>query len=70
MAEKVTAGRDGLHFRRGSVADLAQTLMHAAKPAVRAQFTASIKEVISRDDFLAGLRRSYTPDIETAVAAR
>lgn len=67
MAEKVTAGRDGLHFRRGNVTDLAQTLLRAAKPATRAQLSASIKDVIGRDDFLAGLGRSYARGSEAAV---
>jgi glycosyltransferase involved in cell wall biosynthesis len=59
MAEKVVAGRDGLHFRRGSVTDLAQTLLQASKPAVRAQFATSIKDVVNREDFLEGLARCY-----------
>jgi glycosyltransferase involved in cell wall biosynthesis len=59
MAEKVVAGRDGLHFRRGSVTDLAQTLLQASKPAMRAQFATSIKDVVNRVDFLEGLARCY-----------
>lgn len=59
MAEKVTPGRDGLHFRRNSATDLAETLEHAAKPTVREQFSASVADVIDRDAFLAGLGEAY-----------
>lgn len=59
MAEKVTAGRDGLHFRRGNVTDLTQTLLRAAEPAMRAQLSASIEDAISQHDFLSGLDIAY-----------
>jgi glycosyltransferase involved in cell wall biosynthesis len=59
MAEKVTPGRDGLHFRRNSATDLAETLEYAAKPTVRAEFAASVQDVIDRDEFLAGLAEAY-----------
>lgn len=59
MAEKVTAGRDGLHFRRGSATDLARVLLHAAQPSVRAALAATVQDVISGADFLAGLAEAY-----------
>ncbi|WP_191084870.1 glycosyltransferase [Roseococcus microcysteis] len=61
MAEKVTPGRDGLHFRRNSATDLAETLEYASKSTVRAQFAASVEDVIDRDTFLAGLAEAYAP---------
>lgn len=59
MAEKVSAGRDGLHFRRNSPYDLAQTLQSAAKSSVRAQFSATVEDVIGLEEYLANLAEVY-----------
>jgi glycosyltransferase involved in cell wall biosynthesis len=61
MAEKVQREVDGLHFKRGAPVDLARALIEAADPAMRARFGASLRDVIGRDEFLAGLDAAYAP---------
>ena len=53
MAEKVTPGVDGLHFRRASPMDLARALAEAADPALRQAMGGSLTDTIARDAFLA-----------------
>lgn len=59
MAEKVTPGVDGLHFRCGSPVDLARAMRDGADPARRAAMGASIGDTIGRDAFLAGLAHAF-----------
>ena len=59
MAEKVAPGVDGLHFKRGSPVDLARAMRQAAVPETRARLGASIREVIGKAEFLAGMRQAY-----------
>jgi glycosyltransferase involved in cell wall biosynthesis len=69
MAEKAEAGVDGLHFDRGSPVDLARAMVEAADPALRAQFGASLRDVMGRAEFLAALDRAYAPPARAADAA-
>ncbi|WP_170984970.1 glycosyltransferase [Roseomonas sp. AR75] len=70
MAEKAEAGVDALHFDRGSPVDLARAMVEAADPALRAQYGASLRDVIGRDEFLAALDRAYaTPGRAAAPRA-
>lgn len=62
MAENVLPGVDGLHFRRGSPVDLARAMRQAAMAETRARLGASVREVIGRVEFLAGLRQAYGLD--------
>lgn len=59
MAEKVTPGVDGLHFRRGSPVDLARAMTEAAVPARRAALAASLGDTPGRSEFLAALDRAF-----------
>lgn len=59
MAEKVTPGVDGLHFRRGSPVDLARALLEAACGETRARIGGSLTDSIGREAFLAGLARAF-----------
>ena len=68
MAEKVRDGEDGLHFKRGSPVDLARAMVDAARPELRERLGASVRDVIGRDEFLAGLDLAYAPR-RAAVAA-
>jgi glycosyltransferase involved in cell wall biosynthesis len=68
MAEKVEAGVDGLHFKRASPVDLARALLDAAHPARRAAYGASVRDVIGRDEFLAGLDLAFAPHGPAAIA--
>ncbi len=61
MAEKVLRGVDGLHFKRAAPVDLARVMTEAADPALRAQYGASVRDVIGRDEFLAALDAAYAP---------
>jgi len=68
MAEKVERGVDGLHFKRAAPVDLARVITEAANPALRAQYGASVRDVMGRDEFLATLDAAYAPDAGSAPA--
>ena len=71
MAEKTLPGVDGLHFKRGSPVDLARAMLDAADPARHGAFTASVRDVIGREEFLAGLDHAFgrgTPAVPRAAA--
>lgn len=59
MAEKVTEGVDGLHFRAGSAPDLARVMRIAAVPANRARIAAGIAPPIGQEAFVRGLREVF-----------
>lgn len=59
MAEKVTAGVDGLHFRRASPVDLARALLEAAAGDTRARMGATLTDSIGREAFLEGLATAF-----------
>lgn len=59
MAEKVRPGLDGLHFRFGSVADLARALLEAADPARRAAIAATLADATGPEEFLAAIAPCY-----------
>ncbi|WP_051212551.1 glycosyltransferase [Rubritepida flocculans] len=59
MAEKVRPGLDGLHFRFGSVADLARALLEAADPARRAAIAATLADATGPAEFLAAIAECY-----------
>jgi glycosyltransferase involved in cell wall biosynthesis len=61
MAEKVQGGVDGLHFKRGSPVDLARAMVEAADPALRLRMGGTLRDVIGRDEFLAGLDAAFAP---------
>jgi glycosyltransferase involved in cell wall biosynthesis len=61
MAEKVQDGVDGLHFRAGSVPDLARAMLDAAVPERHARLSASLRDVIGRQDFIEALGQVYQP---------
>ena len=69
MAEKVRDGVDGLHFKRGSPVDLARAMVDAARPELRGRLGASVRDVIGRDEFLAGLDLAYAPRLGPVAAA-
>jgi glycosyltransferase involved in cell wall biosynthesis len=61
MAEKVTHGVDGLHFRAGDPADLARTLEYAvATPGLWDQLRAAIRPVYRMEDHVAALESLYS----------
>ncbi|WP_372622106.1 glycosyltransferase [Falsiroseomonas sp.] len=68
MAEKVEAGVDGMHFKRGSPVDLARAMLDAAHPARRAAYGATVRDVIGLKEFLAGLDLAFAPRGTAAVA--
>jgi glycosyltransferase involved in cell wall biosynthesis len=60
MAEKVTHGVNGLHFRAGDAADLARTLEHAvATPGLWEQLRGGIRPVYRMEEHLASLESLY-----------
>jgi glycosyltransferase involved in cell wall biosynthesis len=59
MAEKVANGIDGLHFKRASPVDLARAMAEAATPGTRARFAGSLRDVMTRDEFLAALDAAF-----------
>jgi glycosyltransferase involved in cell wall biosynthesis len=61
MAEKVAQGVDGMHFKRASPVDLARAMLDAADPARRTAYGASVRDVIGREAFLAGLDLAFAP---------
>jgi glycosyltransferase involved in cell wall biosynthesis len=61
MAEKVQRDVDGLHFKRAAPMDLARVMGDAAKPATRARFAETLRDVIGRDEFLLGLDAAFAP---------
>jgi glycosyltransferase involved in cell wall biosynthesis len=63
MAEKVAPGIDGLHFKRGSPVDLARAMAEAASPGTRARFAATVRDVMTRDEFLAALDDAFAPGV-------
>lgn len=69
MAEKVWNGVDGLHFKRGSPVDLARAMVDASRPELRERLGASLRDVIGRDEFLAGLDAAYAPRHPVIAAA-
>jgi glycosyltransferase involved in cell wall biosynthesis len=61
MAEKVTHGVDGLHFRAGDAADLARTLEYAVStPGLWEQLQAGIRPVYRMEQHVAVLEALYT----------
>lgn len=66
MAEKVAAGIDGMHFKRGSPVDLARAMAEAAQPETRARFGGSVRDVMTRDEFLAALDAAFAPRARTS----
>ncbi|WP_424810406.1 glycosyltransferase [Roseococcus sp. YIM B11640] len=72
MAEKVHHEVDGLHFRRASPSDLARVIMRASDPALHERIARSQRDVITRDEFLAGLSEAFgarTADPNPVIAA-
>lgn len=61
MAEKVARDVDGFHFKRAAPMDLARVMVEAAKPATRARFAETLRDVMGRDEFLAGLDAAFAP---------
>jgi glycosyltransferase involved in cell wall biosynthesis len=60
MAEKVTHGVDGLHFRAGDAADLARTLEYAvATPGLWEQLRAAIRPVYRMEEHVTALESLY-----------
>jgi glycosyltransferase involved in cell wall biosynthesis len=60
MAEKVTHGVNGLHFRAGDAADLARTLEYAIRtPGLWEQLRAGIRPVYPMADHVAALESLY-----------
>jgi hypothetical protein len=52
---------DGFHFKRAAPMDLARVMVEAAKPATRARFAETLRDVMGRDEFLAGLDAAFAP---------
>lgn len=69
MAEKTLPGIDGLHFKRGAPVDLARAMLDAADPFKREALGATVRDVISRDAFLAALDATYAPQERARAAA-
>ena len=66
MAEAVTDGVDGLHFRAGSVSALADTLNRAATtPGLWASLAGRIGPVHRLDEHVAALQQIYTRALES-----
>jgi glycosyltransferase involved in cell wall biosynthesis len=59
MAEKVQDGVDGLYVRAGSVSDLTRALLQASVPEAHARLSASLRDVIEREEFVAALGAIY-----------
>jgi glycosyltransferase involved in cell wall biosynthesis len=60
MAEKVTDGVDGLHFRAGDARSLADTIRRAVEdPNLWEQLRAGIRDIYRMDDHVAKLARLY-----------
>jgi glycosyltransferase involved in cell wall biosynthesis len=60
MAEKVTHGVNGLHFRAGDAADLARTLEHAvATPGLWKQLRAGIRPIYRMEEHVTALESLY-----------
>lgn len=59
MAEKVAEGIDGMHFKRASPVDLARAMVEAATPGTRDRYAGSVRDVMTRDEFLAALDDAY-----------
>ncbi|MCQ4159697.1 glycosyltransferase [Roseomonas sp. GC11] len=72
MAEKVRHGVDGLHFKRASPVDLARVLLEAAQPETHARLAASLRDVITKEEFLAALAEAHAPrqEASTPIAAQ
>jgi glycosyltransferase involved in cell wall biosynthesis len=61
MAEKVTHGVDGLHFRAGDAADLARTLEYAVTtPGLWKQLHAAIRPVYGMEAHVRALESLYS----------
>jgi glycosyltransferase involved in cell wall biosynthesis len=69
MAEKVAHGVDGLHFKRGSPVDLARAMVEAAQPETRERMGGTLRDVIGREEFIAGLDAAFAPGRLLAEAA-
>jgi glycosyltransferase involved in cell wall biosynthesis len=69
MAEKVRDGVDGLHFKRGSPVDLARAMVEAADPALRLRMGGTLRDVIGRDEFLAGLDAAFAGTLRDVAQA-
>lgn len=61
MAEKALDGVDGMHFKRGSPIDLARAMVEAAQPEQRQRLGNTVRDALSREEFLAGLDAAYAP---------
>jgi glycosyltransferase involved in cell wall biosynthesis len=61
MAEKVLKDVDGLHFKRGSPVDLARAMVLAAKAETRERFGLSVRDTMSREEFLTLLDAGFAP---------
>lgn len=68
MAEKVTPGLDGLHFRRASPVDLARALVEAADGEARARMGASLTDSIGQQAFLEALAAAFAPAARPGAA--
>ncbi|WP_458096731.1 glycosyltransferase [Roseomonas sp. WA12] len=62
MAEKVQDGVDGLHIRVGSAPDLTRAMLDGAVPEHHARLSASLRDVIGREEFVNALRGIYAAD--------
>ncbi|MBB5694013.1 glycosyltransferase [Muricoccus pecuniae] len=69
MAEKVQDGVDGLHFRAGSAPDLTRAMLEGAVPETHARLSASLRDVIGREEFISTLRDIYRPAPRRAARA-
>lgn len=59
MAEKTAPGIDGMHFKRGSPVDLANVMLQASSPVLRAALATTLRDTVGRDEFLAGLDHAF-----------
>jgi hypothetical protein len=71
MAEKVTDGVNGLHFRIGDPIKLAQAIGRAVgTPGLWDELSAGIPEVFSMDEHIANLIRIYQDLMESKSPVR
>ena len=70
MAEKVTHGVDGLHFRANDAGELARTLEHAATtPGLWEQLRSGIRPVYPMEQHVAALEALYERLLRTREVA-
>ncbi|MFC7737412.1 hypothetical protein ACFQX4_16545 [Roseomonas sp. GCM10028921] len=60
---------DGLHFRAGSAPDLTRAMLERAVPENHARLSASLRDVIGREEFVSVLRDVYRPAPRRAARA-